>query len=117
MDIARVAGIIEQRTLLPFLALLGNQRELATSYVSLKGSSEVAIACGLRRGDRKWPSPSSRVVVLSVKSGGGCGQQDGSELREAVNQGCTLWVWDTPPEPDRQTRVWEHAALTSTLCL
>ena len=73
MDIAQAAGIIEQRrTLLPFLALLDNQRELATCYVSLTRSSEIATACGLGRGNRKWPSVSSEVFVASAESCTGC---------------------------------------------
>lgn len=117
MDIARAAGIIEQRrTLLPFLALLDNQRELATCYVSLTRSSEIAPACGLGRSNRKWPSESSEVFVVSVESCIGCGQQNGSKLREAESG---LWplVWGSPAEPDPQTRAWGHAAHTCALCL
>lgn len=105
MDIARAAGIIEQRrTLLPFLAFLDNRRDLATYNVSLTRSSETAIACGLGRSNSTWPSASSGVTVPLSRAveDGGRGQQNGSKLREAVSQGCALWAGDTPAEPDPQ---------------
>lgn len=53
------------------------------------------VAHSLGRGNRKWSSESSGAIIVSVESCGGCGQDDGSKLREAVSQSYTLWVWET----------------------
>lgn len=45
----------------------------------------MAIACGLGKGNMKWSSESSGVIVVSEESCGACGKQNGSELRESVS--------------------------------
>lgn len=68
------------------------------------------------RGNRKWPSPSSGVVVVSVKSGGECGNRTEANSKKllvrAALSGSGTHLLNLTTKP-----VWGHAALTSALCL
>ena len=58
----------------------------------------MVIAYGLGRGDMKWSSESSGVIVASGES---CGDMDNriEANSERLLVGAACWVWGTPAEP------------------